>query len=66
MSIATCFPLLGTFLQGALIPRVYERTEDFGWVFGIGFILFVICFLIVISVGLIDHYATKADTKILD
>jgi MFS family permease len=66
MSVIVCFPMLGSFMQGALIPTVYERTEDFGWVFAIGFIMCLGSFLISILMAIMDSKTEKADNRLLD
>ena len=66
MSVIVCFPMLGSFLQGALIPTVYERTQDFGWVFAIGFIMCVGSLIISIIMAITDAKTEKADDRLLD
>jgi len=65
MSMIVCFPLLGSFIQGAVIPSVYEKS-NFGWAFTVGLILCSISLLMVIIIAIMDLFARKADDDILD
>jgi MFS family permease len=65
MSMIVCFPLLGSFIQGAVIPSVYEES-GFGWAFVVGLILCIVSLIMVIIIALMDKYARKADDAILD
>ena len=65
MSIIICLPMLGTFLQGAWIPSVYEDSS-FGWAFAIGFFMCLGSLALVILLSFIDKTTTERDNQLLD
>lgn len=64
MSMISCIPLCGSFLNGAIVPTIYEKNESFGDAFKIGFVLCLISFVLVLILTYID-YKTEQYDKIL-
>lgn len=55
MSVIVCFPMLGSFMLGAIVPTVYEQTLSFGYVFEIGFIMTLASLLISLVMAFMDN-----------
>ena len=61
MSMISCVPLAGSFIGGAVIPKVYHKNlgKDnlslaFGSSFAVGFLVCLLCFCIVIILFFLD------------
>jgi len=65
ISMVSTIPLIGSFLNGIVVPQIYDATQDFGKAFGIGFILCIISFLMVLIVACIDKRAESYDKRLL-
>ena len=59
MSLIVCIPMLGSFIQGAAVPSVFE-AGGFGPAFAVGFGLCLMSLAVVIFVAYLD---TRADAK---
>lgn len=70
MSIISCVPLAGSFIGGAMIPRIYHQhlikndlSNAFGSSFAVGFIVCVICFCLCILTYILDRKTEYEDGK---
>jgi len=56
ISLISSIPLIGSFLCGAIIPRVYTSSgENLGDAFYVGFISCLLSFILVIALTLLDY-----------
>ena len=65
MSMISCIPLCGSFLNGALVPTIYERHQSFGEAFRIGFILCLVSLVLVLILTYIDYKTEQYDRALL-
>ena len=65
ISMISCIPLCGSFLNGALVPMVFEKNHSFGDAFRIGFILCIISFILVLILTYLDYKTEEYDKKLL-
>ena len=65
MSMISFLPLFGSFAQGAIIPDFYHNYQDFGETFRIGFFVDIVCFVILVTLVLLDFKTEEYDTKLL-
>lgn len=65
ISMISCIPLCGSFLNGAIVPRVYQNTDSFGDAFRVGFILCIVGFVLVLILYILDSRSEKFDAKLL-
>ena len=61
MGMASCVPLLGSFLGGAVVPSAYNATGGFGLCMLIGFLVCIQSLLCVIGCVILDYKMEKAD-----
>jgi len=65
MSMVSFVPLFGSFAGGALTPHIYNKNiaggKSFKRAFGLGFVLCLFCFLIVLILNWLDRKTEKAD-----
>ena len=61
ISMLSCIPLCGSFLNGSIVPRIFSNTQSYGDSFAIGFILCILGFFLVISSAILDYKAEKYD-----
>jgi hypothetical protein len=62
----SCIPLCGSFLNGAVIPGVFNNNQSFGEAFLVGLILCVVSFLMVIGIACLDRKMEKRDAEKLE
>lgn len=65
ISMISCIPLCGSFLNGAIVPSVYEANESFGDAFRVGFFLCLVSFALVLILTFIDYRTEKHDKALL-
>lgn len=66
IAMISCVPLLGSFVNGAVSPYIYEETLSFGKTFMVGFYLCLLSFFIVVVMACIDYTASEHDQKALE
>ena len=74
ISLISCIPLVGSFLNGAITPRVYIKTEkiddgtqgNLGDSFRIGFFSCLVSLLLVFALTILDKRAQKYDAEKLE
>ena len=74
MAMCSCIPLCGSFIGGSVIPKVYglDQGEDedvgkrFGHSFGVGFLVCIFSFVVVIFIFILDRKMEIHDTKLLN
>jgi len=54
MAVVSCVPLLGSLLNGVLVPTTYNVNQSFFEAFGIGFILCLFSLFLVMLMGILD------------
>ena len=65
ISMISCIPLCGSFLNGAIVPSVFLKTNSFGYAFGVGFILCLFSLFVVAIMTMIDKKTEEYDSKLL-
>ena len=65
IAMISCVPLVGSFLGGAVVPTIYKIRNSFGDAFGIGFLLCLLSFVLVIMLSILDYKAEVHDKKVL-
>lgn len=65
MSMISCIPLCGSFLNGAIVPSVYQNSESFGDAFRVGFLLCIVSFILVLILTYLDYKTEVYDKKLL-
>lgn len=63
MAMVSAIPLVGSFMNGAMLPTIYEKYNNFGIAFSIGFLICLICFFLVLIIYYIDLKVEKNDSK---
>jgi MFS family permease len=66
IAMLSCIPLCGSFIGGAVVPIIYDKTESFGEAFKIGFILCLVAFCIVLLRTWLDYTTEKHDALLLE
>jgi MFS family permease len=66
MTMISSIPDIGSILNGALIPTIYKKYDNFGTAFAAGFIICIICFFLVLLINIIDLKVEKNDKIELD
>ena len=61
----SCIPLCGSFLNGAIVPSVYDKTKSFGSAFQVGFLFCIAGLIIVIILVVLDYKTDKHDQALL-
>ena len=64
ISIITGIPLIGSFLNGALLPDIYEKTQSLGDSFFFGFKMCNLGFILSSIVIVFDYWAANEDDEI--
>ena len=65
ISMISCIPLMGSFINGAIIPTIYENTQSFGTSFLVGFIMTLFSLLVVLLLTSIDYKTEVHDNDLL-
>lgn len=65
MSMISCIPLIGSFLNGAIVPSVYQNTENFGTAFLVGFIFTIFSLVVVLVLTSLDFKTEVNDQALL-
>jgi hypothetical protein len=65
IAMISTIPLIGSFLNGIIVPHVFEKENSFGDAFRVGFILCVISLVMSIGVNFIDRRMDKVDENLL-
>ena len=63
ISIISCVPLCGSFINGAVVPSIYNKNYSFFEAFGVGFILCCVTFVIVLFMACLDYKMEETDAK---
>lgn len=66
ISMISCIPLCGSFLNGALVPSVYENSNSFGDAFRVGFILCLVSLMLVLILTYLDYKVEVNDKALLE
>lgn len=66
ISMVSCIPLCGSFLNGFVSPKVFESTgNNFGYPNLIGFIMTLVSCVLVLMTVYLDKYAETKDAETL-
>ena len=66
MSMENCVPLVGSFAGGAIVPTVFQNTENFGTTFGVGFLWCFAGLIFMTVMWFIDRATEKHDAQVLE
>jgi hypothetical protein len=61
----SCIPLIGSFLNGAIVPSVYQNTKNFGTAFLVGFIFTIFSLVVVLVLTSLDFKTEVNDQALL-
>lgn len=65
ISMISSIPLIGSFMNGAVTPKVYLSTKDLGSAFAVGFVLCLCSLALVIFLTCLDYKTCKHDERLL-
>lgn len=65
MALSATIPLVASYLGGALFPKIYEDTDDFGYTMMIGFYTCAFSLLCVVLLAILDNATDKNDREVL-
>lgn len=65
ISMICCIPLIGSQLNGFIVPLVYADTQSFGKAFEVGFYMCIASLVLVIIISILDSIAEKHDAQLL-
>ena len=65
MALSATIPLVASYLGGALFPKIYEDTDDFGYTMMIGFWTCAFSLICVVLLAILDNTSDKYDREVL-